>query len=203
MKPRNSRTSCLRTLETDCLARQFAALHRFLGGTVLPFSAHYRRLFAEHGLRAKDIRSWDDWARVPFTSKDDLASVPEQPQKLRDFILTPDEKLLARRPSTILRAVLTGRAAVKRHFEREFRPVFMTSTTGRSAEPIPFLYTQLDLDLLAETGRRVFDTCGAARDMRLLNLFPYAPHLAFWLTHYGAASFGVFMASTGAVSVTP
>jgi phenylacetate-CoA ligase len=197
MKPRVHKTSCRRTLEADCLAGQLAGLRRFLRDTVLPFSANYRRLFAEHELHADDIRSWDDWARVPFTSKDDLVSTPEQKQRIRDFILMPDEKLLARRPSTILRAVLTGRTALKRHFEREFRPVFMTSTTGRSAEPIPFLYSQFDLDLLAETGRRVFDTCGAARDMRLLNLFPYAPHLAFWLTHYGAASFGVFMASTG------
>src|SRR5947207_5999198 len=33
--------------------------------------------------------------------------------------------------------------------------------------------------------------------MRILNLFPYAPHLAFWQTHYGAMAFGVFVASTG------
>src|SRR5881394_919565 len=33
--------------------------------------------------------------------------------------------------------------------------------------------------------------------MRLMNLFPYAPHLAFWQTHYGGAAFGVFTASTG------
>ena len=33
--------------------------------------------------------------------------------------------------------------------------------------------------------------------MRLANLFPYAPHLAFWQTHYGGMAFGVFTASTG------
>ncbi|NDD38260.1 MAG: phenylacetate--CoA ligase family protein, partial [Verrucomicrobia bacterium] len=29
------------------------------------------------------------------------------------------------------------------------------------------------------------------------NMFPYAPHLAFWLTHCGSTAFGVFTASTG------
>lgn len=176
---------------------QLAKLRRFLRDVVLPFSPHYRRLFAEHGLGADSIRSWEDWARVPFTSKDDLVATPENPGRIRDFIVMPDEKVLARRPSTLWRALTRGRAAVKRGFEREFRPVFMTSTTGRSAEPIPFVFTRYDLDLLAETGRRVFETCGAERDMRLVNTFPYAPHLAFWLTHYGATRFGVFMASTG------
>jgi phenylacetate-CoA ligase len=192
--PHITRSSAPERTLREC---QLAQLRRFLGGTVLPFSAHYRRVFAEHGLAAGGISTWDDWARVPFTTKDDLVNTPEQPRKIRDFILIPDEKVLARRPATILRALVRGRAAVKRGFECEFRPVFMTSTTGRSADPIPFVFTQHDLDLLADTGRRVFEVCGADRGMRLVNSFPYAPHLAFWLTHYGATSFGVFMASTG------
>ena len=78
----------------------------------------------------------------------------------------------------------------------------MTSTTGRSAEPIPFLYTQHDLANLAVTGDRLFQVCAAQRDFRLINMFPYAPHLAFWLAHYGGAAFGVFTASTGGGKVT-
>ena len=97
----------------------------------------------------------------------------------------------------MLRALLHGREAVREGFESEFRPIFMTSTTGRSADPIPFLFTQHDLANLALAGRRLFEVCGARREMRLLNLFPYAPHLAFWQTHYGGIAIGVFVASTG------
>jgi phenylacetate-coenzyme A ligase PaaK-like adenylate-forming protein len=39
--------------------------------------------------------------------------------------------------------------------------------------------------------------CRAEREMRLLNMFPYAPHLAFWVTHYAATTFGLFCLSTG------
>lgn len=176
---------------------QVRQLRHYLRDVVLPFSAHYRELFHDHGIRAEDIRSLDDLQHLPFTSKADLLSTEEKPLKYRDFVLVPDQEQLARRPSTILRALLHGPKAVKRELEHEYRPVFMTSTTGRSAEPVPFVYTGHDLDLLADTGLRLFEVCGAQSEYRLLNFFPYAPHLAFWQTHYGATEFGVFMLSTG------
>jgi len=90
-----------------------------------------------------------------------------------------------------------GREQVRRSFEIEYRPIFMTSTTGRSADPIPFLYTSYDLDRLRIAGRRVMEVCAARHDFRLLNMFPYAPHLAFWFTHYASTEFGVFNLGTG------
>jgi phenylacetate-coenzyme A ligase PaaK-like adenylate-forming protein len=148
-------------------------------------------------LSADNIRTLDDLRRLPFTSKADLLNTPDHPQKAKDFIVIPDEQVLARRPSTIARALFTGRAKVKRGFEREFRPIFMTSTTGRSADPTPFFYTDHDLANLASAGHRVMEVCEARSDMRLLNMFPYAPHLAFWLAHYAATAFGIFCVASG------
>jgi phenylacetate-coenzyme A ligase PaaK-like adenylate-forming protein len=176
---------------------QAEKLRHYLRQVVLPFSAHYRELFQRHGLAADSIRSLDDLRRLPFSSKTDLQNTPEHPQRLRDFLLIPDQTVLAHRPTTILRALCQGRERVKNSFEAEFRPIFMTSTTGRSTEPIPFLFTQHDLNNLGLTGKRLFEICGAQRAMRLANLFPYAPHLAFWQTHYGGTAFGVFTASSG------
>ena len=176
---------------------QAQKLRGYLRDVVLPFSAYYRELFRANGLTADAIRSLDDLRRLPFTSKTDLLNTPEHPQRMRDFLLVPEQQILARRCSTILRALLSGRERVRKGFESEFRPIFMTSTTGRSAEPVPFLFTQHDLTNLALAGRRLFETCGGQREMRLLNMFPYAPHLAFWQTHYGGVAFGVFTASTG------
>jgi phenylacetate-coenzyme A ligase PaaK-like adenylate-forming protein len=93
--------------------------------------------------------------------------------------------------------MLHGREQVAQGGESEFRPIFLTSTTGRSADPVPFLYTNHDIANLQLAGERVFGVCGARREDKLLNMFPYAPHLAFWLTHYGSTTFGVFTASTG------
>jgi len=176
---------------------QAEKLRHYLRRIVLPFSAHYRELFGQHGVTADSIRSLEDLQRLPFSSKTDLLQTTGSPQRARNFILVPDPKVLARRPSTILRALLDGRAEVSNRLEAEFRPIFMTSTTGRSADPIPFLYTQRDLANLTVAGQRLFEICGAQREMRLVSLFPYAPHLAFWQTHYGGMASGVFVASTG------
>ena len=179
------------------LRLQGEALHRYLRDVVVPFSAHYREVFAKHGLRADSIRSVEDLEQIPFTSKADLVNTPNNPQRSKDFLVIPDQQALSRRPSTVLRALTCGRERVKREFEIEYRPIFMTSTTGRSADPIPFLYTSQDLDRLCVAGKRVMEVCDAKRDYRLLNMFPYAPHLAFWLTHYASTEFGVFTLGTG------
>lgn len=176
---------------------QEAKLRDYLRRVVLPFSPHYRAMFEQLGLTADSIRTVDDLRRLPFTSKADLINTPEHPARSREFILSPDPDVLRRRPGTILRALLHGRARVKEELEREFRPILMTSTTGRSADPVPFLYTRHDLDNLALAGRRLFEVCGAQREMKLMNLFPHAPHLAFWQTHYGGTEFGALVVSTG------
>jgi phenylacetate-coenzyme A ligase PaaK-like adenylate-forming protein len=139
----------------------------------------------------------EDLEQIPFTCKADLLNTPDNPQRSRDYLVIPDQQVLSRRPSTVLRALTRGRERVKRELEIEYRPIFMTSTTGRSADPIPFLYTNHDLDRLAIAGRRVMEVCDARRDYRLLNMFPYAPHLAFWITHYASTEFGVFTLGTG------
>ena len=176
---------------------QLARLRAYLGETVLPFSAHYGRLFAKEGLNAGMLRTPDDLRRIPFTSKSDFFTNGEAPDPVRDFVLIPDKAVLSRRLSTIARALVRGRAAVEKGFEAEFRPVLLTSTTGRSAEPVPFLYTARDIENLRIGGARVMRVAGANREMKMMNMFPFAPHLAFWITHYAGKEFGVFVLDTG------
>lgn len=176
---------------------QVARLRSYLERTVLPFSSHYRSLFEREKLSAGDLRTFADLSKIPFTSKRDFKATAANNDPVRDFVLIPDRAVLSRRPGTILRAITRGRAAVAEAFEREFRPLLLTSTTGRSAEPVPFLYTQHDIENLKLGGKRVMEVCGSQREMRMLNMFPFAPHLAFWITHYAGEEFGVFVLSTG------
>ncbi len=176
---------------------QAEKLRDYLRRVVLPFSPHYRALFREHRLTAESIRTLDDLQRLPFTSKTDLLPTPEHPQHFKDFVLVPDPRELARRPGTIWRALWRGRDRVRQELEAEFRPIFLTFTTGRAAEPVACLYTQRDLAHLATAGRRVMEICTARPEDRLLNVFPYSPHLAFWLAHYAGQAFGAFMLSSG------
>lgn len=177
--------------ETVLRRLQGAKLHSYLRDVVVPFSPHYRELFERNKISVDSIRTLDDLRRIPFTSKADLLGT------VREFVITPDRKKLARRPSTIVRAILRGRSHVEQGFEREFRPILMTSTTGRSAEPVPFFYTAVDIAALETAGERVMQVAGADREMKMMNVFPFAPHLAFWVTHYAGTKFGVFMLSTG------
>lgn len=173
---------------------QIHRLRTYLRDRVLPFGAHYRRLFAEHDIHPEDLRSLDDWSKVPFTGKSNL-TVPRELQ--REFVLIPDEAVLRREWSVLWNAVLHGRDYARGEIEREFRPVMMTSTTGRSSEPVPFLFTQHDLGNLDISGRRMMEVGESRRDWRHLNSFPYAPHLAFWQAHHAGLSFGAFMVSSG------
>src|SRR6185312_13230336 len=146
---------------------QAAKLRHYLRTTILPFSSHYGELFRENNLTADSFRTLEDLQKLPLTSKADLLNTPENPKRIREFILVPDPKQLARRPSTVLQALLHGREAVARRFEREFRPVFMTCTTGRSSESIGFTYSNHDLANLALAGKRIFEICKAEPDFRL------------------------------------
>ena len=169
---------------------QIAQLRDYLNRRVVPFSTHYARVFKEHGIHPHDIKSFDDWSHVPFTSKNNLGNP-------RDFVLMPNEAVLRREPGMIFDALLHGRNAAKEHAEAEFRPILLTSTTGRSAEPVPFLYTKHDLHNLDISGTRLMLAGRSQREFRHMNLFPYAPHLAFWLAHHAGLGFGTFMLSTG------
>lgn len=185
-------------LDGDTLRRlQLVRLRRYLENEVLPFSRHYRELFATAGIVASDLREWSDLSYLPFTTKRDLLGPEGGPPPTRDFVIAPDEAVLKRRPSTLARALLRGPAYARARLADEYRPLLMTSTTGRSSDPVAFLYTGHDLENLKTGGRRMMEICRSQPEFRHLNLFPYAPHLAFWLAHYAGLGFTTFCLSSG------
>ena len=58
--------------------------------------------------------------------------------------------------------------------------------------------SRYDLDVLQEVGRRILEVAKVdpAND-RLLNIFPFAPHLAFWQVYYAGVGGTVFTLNTG------
>lgn len=181
----------------ECRDLQLARLRTYLAGKVLPFSKYYGRLFEKEGVDPASLRRWEDLERIPFSSKEDLLSIPGTAAKTRDFVLIPDEAALRKKLSTLASVAMRGLRRTKELLRREYRPIFMTSTTGRSSEPVPFLYTQHDLDNLELAGVRLMEICRSNADYRHLNLFPFAPHLAFWQTHYAGLGFNTFCLGTG------
>ena len=41
------------------------------------------------------------------------------------------------------------------------------------------------------------EICQAAPDFKVINAFPFAPHLAFWQAHYASVGASIFTLSTG------
>lgn len=167
----------------------------------LPYSPYYRGLFERAGLSFKDIQTTDDLQNLPLSSKADIAPTEDDRARPRQFILQPDEHLLKKFASKrTLAKLVWGKLTkqdVKAKLEWEFKPVHIHFTTGRTALPTPFTYSRYDLELLKETGRRLFEVSGIPTTAVGLNAFPYSPHLGFWLAYYGFLSAGMTALATG------
>ena len=177
--------------KTEILSLQNKNLKRFFHHE-LPYSPFFRELFEKHNLKFTDIKTIADLQKIPFTSKIDLAPTAEDPGKSRRFILQPDEALLKKyAPKSKLIKILFQKLAgldFKRKLEWEYKPVHLHFTTGRTALPTAVGYTTKDLDTIKETAQRLFQTLGIPNDAVVVNAFPYAPHLAFWLTYFATSS---------------
>ena len=66
-------------------------LHAFINTHVYPFSPYYRKLFDDHKINPKEIRTKEDLKRIPFINKSDLIG-KDNPQKYKEFILQPDKE---------------------------------------------------------------------------------------------------------------
>lgn len=173
---------------TDWHAERGARLHRFINEQLYPYSPFYRRLFDDHRIDPRSIRSVDDLRRIPFTTKHDIAPTADNPSRHLAVVLQPDvEKMRRHAPKAKLaRLLLTrafkGDAAVREEVWREYGPVHVIFTTGRTALPTQFVYSPVDFERLHLVGRRIAHVGGITTSMRSLNVFPFAPHLAFWQT---------------------
>lgn len=184
-------------------AAQDALLQRYVREYLYPFSPYYRALFDDNGIRPDQIKTVDDLRRVPLSSKQDLLPTDDDPQRFKQFILQPDPASikkawpLKKKLPLLWQKWTQGANAVRQRVRAEFAPSFMTFTTGRSAEPVPFFYSPHDIQNLHDTGSRLVDVMGLDPDYRIANVFPYAPHLAFWQVFFAGQATGMMALSTG------
>lgn len=167
----------------------------------LPYSPYYREQFEKLGLKFSDIQTTDDLEKIPLISKADIAPTDEDRARPRKFILQPDEHLIKKYATkkellSIVQKKLQKKDT-KSFLEKEYKPLHIHFTTGRTALPTPFTYSSYDLDMLRETGRRAFNVAGFSSSNVGLNAFPYSPHLGFWLAYYGLLEAGLTTLATG------
>ncbi len=97
----------------------------------------------------------------------------------------------------LLERLARGREAVKRKLELEYSPVHVTFTTGRTSLATQFLYASMDFERLHIVGKRLIELCGIKHGDRGLNVFPFAPHLAFWQTFAVGQAMTMLIVHTG------
>lgn len=184
---------------TELKALQDARLARFVREELYPFSRHYRRVFDAANVAPDSIRGVADLVRLPFTTKQDLLAAQVDPERKLDFILQPSpETIRAAWPLSRKLPLLFGGAKKREELRFAYTPNFVTFTTGRSSEPVAFTYTPHDLEVLGEAIARMFDIGKVnALDERLVNLMPFAPHLAFWAVTLGGFTTGRMVLPTG------
>ena len=184
-------------------ALQDHLLQRYVREQLYPFSPWYRDVFDRAGVRPEQIRSVDDLRRLPLSTKRDLLPTADDPQRFKRFILQPDPDSirkawpLAKKLPLLWTKWTKGVEAVRKLVKHQYAPCFMTFTTGRSAEPVPFFYSPADIQNLHTTGTRLVDVMALPGDYRIANVFPYAPHLAFWQVFFAGQATDMMVLSTG------
>ena len=178
-------------------------LEGFINQYVYPFSKHYQKLFDQNNINPKTIKTVDDLKRIPLTSKHDFISSDEKPERFKDFILQPDkDKIRKYWPAgklarLAISSAIKGKKYTENQFIKEFRPSFMTFTTGTTNQPISYFYTQYDINNLHISGSRMLNLFDIEGSDKVVNMFPYAPHLAFWQVVFGGLESSILIMSTG------
>ncbi|MDI6831743.1 MAG: AMP-binding protein [Actinomycetota bacterium] len=196
-----------KTLWDSLPARQYLAaqeqhLVRYIRELVYPYSPYYRELLDYNRIKPGVIKALKDLSCIPFTTKADIAPLPEDPAIPFNLVLSPTPER-AREAKASLRLkqrwlrLTHGAEGYARLMDREFLPVHYHFTIGRTALPTPILYTAYDLARMREAGRRVFELLELKRDDLVVNAFPFAPHLAFWMTYFATEACGIPALHTG------
>jgi phenylacetate-CoA ligase len=183
--------------------RQGRKLHRFLTRKVYPYSPFYKRMFDALKLNPERIRRVEDLKYLPFTTKADLAPTADNPDRFREFIIQPspeqlkDELTITDKIALFAKSQLYLRSIHDQVLD-EYLPVHTTFTTGRTAQPTPFVYTLHDIEITRECGRRLFQAAGLdRRHDRGLNAMPFAPHIAFWQVVHAGLAVGLLLLHSG------
>jgi phenylacetate-CoA ligase len=119
------------------------------------FSPMYRRKLDAAGMSPDDVRTLDDLVRLPIVTKADMsASVAELPP-FGEYTAVDDD-----------------------HWNRHGWMLFNTS--GTTAQPRSFRYTDFDRELWTWTDARALWAMGVRPGDRALLCFGYGPHVAMW-----------------------
>jgi phenylacetate-CoA ligase len=151
-------------------ASQFEQLRNLLR-TILPANSFYTRKFSGAGVSA-DIKSLDDFrARVPFTTKEELAADQRDHPPFGTNFTFP--------------------------FERYTR---CHQTSGTAGAPLRWFDDPESWRWMVGNWKQVFEAAGVTSADRVLFAFSFGPFIGFWLAFEAAAEIGCICLPGGGMS---
>lgn len=124
------------------------------------YSPFYRKKLDENGIKPDDIKSVDDLPKLPIITKDEMSADIKSNPPFGTYTAVNDQIWK----------------------ERGWQ---LFNTSGTTAEPRAFRYTQFDREMWTWTNARALYSMGIrnGRDIAML-MFGYGPHVAMWGMHY-------------------
>jgi phenylacetate-coenzyme A ligase PaaK-like adenylate-forming protein len=153
---------------------------------------YYRSLFQEIKLKA-DSFSAADLSKLPFTVKEDILAPKDDPSHPKKFVLEalPEEGDGKKGGFKLFGKKEKGPEA------QDYKLMTLYYTAGRTAKPVPVVYTAFDLENLKEAGLRAYDIWGMTRDDTMVNAFSFAPNVSFWQMYYSGMETGGTVLQSG------
>lgn len=181
----------------------FRRLMDYIREVVQPYHPYYRRMFERNGVDLSKIRAPADLSRIPVTTKDEyrpdpLAFIVQPKMPGREAMYDTQRiggKFLAKYALQSIFNYPRDFAAkyrvnykegfayskIGRRAALEWMPVHFHASAGSTGDPTPAVYTHRDLHKpVMETVSAFWCGREVKWDMRALNIFPGAPHLAFF-----------------------
>ena len=209
----------------------FRRLTKYLRDYVEPYHPYFRKTYRSQGIDLSQLKTPDDLRRLPIVDKDDLRNDPRAfiLQPTFPGVVPPDGIDTARiargkllkytaqavfnqpRDFTNLVRQPTLKQRIRRRALLEWWPIHFHASTGSTGEPTPAVYTYHDLThavrelASAMILPKVRDPEEPYFDFgdRSMNIFPGAPHLAFFAPVLAKTMIGVSTFDTFGGSVIP
>jgi phenylacetate-CoA ligase len=164
--------SLMETLGRDALGQLQLRKFQLVLDQMLDSNAFYAAKFGQVGVHSsRDIRSWDDFRRLPFTTKKELSADQAGNPPYGSNLSFPRD------------------AYVKIH-----------QTSGTTGEPLRCLDTAESWDWWAECWASVFRAAGVTTSDRVFYGFSFGPFIGFWSSYEGARKVGALAFPGGGMS---
>ncbi len=170
-------------------------LCRYVRDYIYPFHPYYRKLMKEKGIDPDSIRTLDDFRRaIPITEKADTlvdqkafvlqpktedTAYDVEPLPLSTQIGYTLKTLRTRYMRDICGKPRSFKEKVKQTATYEWLPILFTFSGGSTGIPSSAVYTMRDVEVGLAGGMGLVYTTGVEPGVRVLNIAPALPHIAF------------------------